>query len=126
DLVSLQDQRLGYRQPEGLGGLKVDDELELGWPLDWQIGWLGSPEDSVFGGASVKILGTGSVGHEPAGPRIEAEHIHSGQSMPGGGINDQRPIADKKVVLLHDEGADMSCSDACKRSFELGRRAHVG
>src|SRR5439155_11120741 len=63
---------------------------------------------------------------EPAGPRIKAEHIHSGQSTLGRGINDQGPVGNKEVVLLHDEGADVSCRHAFKRPLELGGSAYLG
>src|SRR4029453_14527303 len=35
------------RQAEGLGGLQVDDGIELRWLLDGQIGRLGSLENAV-------------------------------------------------------------------------------
>lgn len=38
----------------------------------------------------------------------------------------QRPVGDKEVILLHDEGADVSCRHACKRPLELGRSAYLG
>jgi len=46
-LVRLQQQCLRDRQAQGLGGLHVDDELELGRSFDRQTGWLGALEDFV-------------------------------------------------------------------------------
>ena len=43
----LQQNRLRDGQPEGLGGLEVDDEHVLGRLLDGQVGWLGALEDLV-------------------------------------------------------------------------------
>ena len=67
-LIGSQEQRLWNRQPEGLGGLEVDDQLELRWPFHGQIGWFGTLEDSVhvLGRSPVKIVAIGTVGHEPA------------------------------------------------------------
>jgi hypothetical protein len=36
-LVGAAEDRLRDREPERLGGLQVDDQLELGGWLDWQI-----------------------------------------------------------------------------------------
>jgi hypothetical protein len=41
-VVGSQQQRLRNRQPECLGGLEVDDELEFRGLLDWEVGWLGT------------------------------------------------------------------------------------
>src|SRR5258705_9540514 len=46
-LICPQQDRLRDRQAEGLGGLQVDDQLELCWLLDGQIGGLRTPEDLV-------------------------------------------------------------------------------
>ena len=40
-------ERLRDLQPEGLGGLEVDDQLELCGLLDGQVGGLGAFEDLV-------------------------------------------------------------------------------
>src|SRR3970040_2366706 len=47
DLVGAKQQRLRNGQAQGLGGLEVDDELELGRLLDREIGRLGALEDLV-------------------------------------------------------------------------------
>ena len=85
-------------------------------------------EDSIHvaGCSSVKVLGVGSVEHEPAGSWIEAEHVHRGQSALPGEIHDGQPMVCEKFILLHDEGAHLSGRYACKRRLELGRRAHRG
>jgi len=46
-VVSPQQERLRDCQPERLGRLEVDDQLELGGLLDWEIGWLRALEDFV-------------------------------------------------------------------------------
>jgi len=41
-LIRPPHERLGDRQPERLGGLEIDDQLELGGLLDGEIGGLGA------------------------------------------------------------------------------------
>src|SRR6266478_3596132 len=52
----LQDRRRD-RQAEGLGGLEVDHELELGGLFDWQVCGLGALENPVHveGGARLEL-----------------------------------------------------------------------
>jgi hypothetical protein len=50
DLVRSQEQRLGNREAERLGGLEVDDKLELGGLLHRKIRGLGAFEDFVHEG----------------------------------------------------------------------------
>jgi hypothetical protein len=45
DLVSASEDRLRDRQTECLGGLEIDNQLELGRFLDREIGGLGAFED---------------------------------------------------------------------------------
>jgi len=69
DLIRSQQQRRWNGEAEGFGGLQVDDELELGRLLDWQIGGLGALENSVhkLGGAAVEVPKVRAVGHEVTG-----------------------------------------------------------
>src|SRR6266511_6425441 len=46
-LGRLEQHRLGDAEPDGLGGLQIDDEVELGGPLDRQVGGLPTLEDLV-------------------------------------------------------------------------------
>jgi hypothetical protein len=40
-LVGAQQNRRRDFDADGLGGLQIDDQLELGWPLDRQVGRYG-------------------------------------------------------------------------------------
>src|SRR3981189_1978375 len=55
--VRAQHQRLRDRNAERLGGLQIDDQLELRRLLDGKVGWLRALEDLVHvcGGASDEI-----------------------------------------------------------------------
>jgi hypothetical protein len=46
-LVRLEQERRGYRDPEGLGGLEVDDQLVLHGLLHGQLRGLGALQDLV-------------------------------------------------------------------------------
>src|SRR4029453_460300 len=46
-LVRLDQERRGEHDPEGLGGLEIEDELELHGLLYWQVGRLRTLEDLV-------------------------------------------------------------------------------
>ena len=48
DLVRPQQQRLRDRAPERLGGLEIDDQLELRGLLDWQVRRLGTLRIACF------------------------------------------------------------------------------
>src|SRR5438128_7777104 len=68
DLIRPPQQRLRNRQPERLGGLEVDDQLELGWLLDGEIGGSRALQDlvDIDGTASVEIGRIRGVAHQAA------------------------------------------------------------
>ena len=79
DLGGLEQHVLGDGEPEGLGRLEVDDEVELAGLLDGQVSRLGPAEylHDVAGGVPVQRDKIRSVRHEPAQPdrlRILAHH----------------------------------------------------
>src|SRR5215471_6093870 len=51
-LVRLEEERRGYRQSEVLGGLEVDDQLELRGLLHGEVGGLGPLQDFIDIGGS--------------------------------------------------------------------------
>ena len=53
-LIRSAQQRVRNRQAEGLRRLEVDDQFELRWLLDRQIGWLGALQDLVTNTATVR------------------------------------------------------------------------
>src|SRR5260370_26395474 len=67
-LVGDGEQRWGYSEAKRLRGLEVDRQFELGQPLDWQIAWLGAPEDTtdVESGMTISFRHTIAVAHKAA------------------------------------------------------------
>jgi len=66
--IGAGEDRWRDRQPERLGGLQIDDQLELRRLLDRQIGRLGAVEDlsSVIAEATPRACAAGSITLNPA------------------------------------------------------------
>src|SRR5262245_36341666 len=64
DLIRLQQDGLRDRKPERFSSLQIDDQLELGWPLDGELCRLRAPEDAIdiHGSALESIESAGAVG----------------------------------------------------------------
>src|SRR5262249_51365142 len=69
DLTRPQQERWRDREPQRLGGLRVDHELELGRLLDREIPGLGAREDLVYEDCRppVHVGIVGPKAHEPPG-----------------------------------------------------------
>src|SRR5262245_7068471 len=78
DLIRPRQQRRWDRQAERLGGLEVDDQLELRGLLDGEVAGLRTLEDAVdVGGRAAELVGkVRAIRHQAAGHRVLAEHVH--------------------------------------------------
>src|SRR6266446_4203749 len=67
-LIRPLQERGRDRQVESLGGLEIDDQLELGGPLDGKVGGVCAPQDLVNlgSGAPEEIRKTRPITHEAA------------------------------------------------------------
>jgi hypothetical protein len=67
-LIGQEEQGWGYRDPERLGGLEVEDQLEFYGLFHREIGRLGAFEDFVHVGRCASIQGyiAGAIGDEAA------------------------------------------------------------
>ena len=65
DLVGKRDQRRGKFDAKQLGGLEIDDELEIGGSLNRQIGRFGTFQYLVYvaGSSSIQVRIVWPVGH---------------------------------------------------------------
>src|SRR5207247_9675913 len=81
-LVGNSKHAWGNRQAERLGGLEVDDELELAGLLHWQIRRLGTFQYFVHitGSTPIQVRIVRSVGHLATGRSMLSEPIHSRQT----------------------------------------------
>jgi hypothetical protein len=78
DLIRLRQQRWRNCDAEGLGGLEVDHQLELGRLFDGEVGRLGALEDLVYKSRGRPDAGTRvrPVRHEAPGLHILPGPIH--------------------------------------------------
>src|SRR5437660_11305216 len=83
DLIRPEQERLRNRQPEGLGGFEVDDQLELLRPLDRQLGGLRTVQDLRNEDArpAKGLSETGPVGQQAAGLGELGEERHRRQPL---------------------------------------------
>src|SRR5262249_27391904 len=115
DLIRPPQQRLRNREPEGLRGREVDDQLELGGLLDRQVGGLGALEDLVHvgRGTSLHLGSIYTIGHEATWLDKHPELIDCGHPMRCRKIDDFLSMHEHEgwrrhhytlvVILLHAE-----------------------
>jgi hypothetical protein len=60
-VVGTRKKRGRYGQTERLGGLHIDDQLEMRWLLDRQVGWLGAFQDTASSSVASEAIGTGDL-----------------------------------------------------------------
>src|SRR5262249_60805896 len=78
DLIRPQQRRRWDAEAQRLGGLEVDDELELRGLLDGKVGRLGAPEDTVDEGGdlSIQLCEHRPIRHESSRPRHVSPFVH--------------------------------------------------
>src|SRR5262249_19142209 len=67
-LVGAGEQRLRQGEARRLCGREINDEIEFGRLLDWQVAWLGATQNliDVVAGAPEQVRHVGSIGHQTA------------------------------------------------------------
>src|SRR5262249_32874999 len=120
-------ERFGDRKTEGLGGRKIDDKLESGRMLDWNIAGLCTPQNLVdqLGRAPEQIREVWAVGHETARLNKRAGIENHRQSRAERkrddtstvGVN-ERIAHDVKCVRLSLERLERGCNILGSPDFE--------
>src|SRR5574342_594443 len=116
-LVRALQQRLRDFQTERLRGLEVDDQLELGGLLDWQLARLRAPEDLVHidGAAPVEIVPIRGIAHQAASLHVIPRLERRGQPVHDGEFSD---------ALSFGQGeGEASTRTACARSRAMAEKA---
>src|SRR3990170_1928946 len=123
-LIRPNQQRLGDRQPEGLGGLEVEHQLELGGLLDGEVAGLRALEDlvDVASGAAEQVGHAGPVGHKPPGVHSLSRCVAGREPVLGRQCWDLRSHSRKRQGVGDDnERLGALPRDSGERAFNLPR-----
>src|SRR5882724_5141305 len=104
-LIRPRQQRRRDRQAEGLGGLEVDDQLELRRLLDGQIARLGALENLVHvgRGAPKQISKVRSIGHKAPGIDILPPWKHRWQPGLGRQVHEASSLTEEHGAYQHSQ-----------------------
>src|SRR5437867_5093974 len=126
-LVCAQQQRLRDREPERLGGLEVDHELELGRLFHRKLAGLRALEDLVDEACEpeIKVGIVHRVGYQSTGLDELAGRIGSRQPIAGHQVDDRLLMHLCKTVCPDDERVDTlsDCQFECAAQVALA--SHV-
>src|SRR5262249_14508085 len=122
-LIRPQQQRRRDRQPQCLGGLEVDHEVELCRLLDGEVSRLRTFQDSIHVVRSAPIYGgkVCPVGEESSGLSKVLVQRDNGQQVLRRQIEDLNSVLRERYILEDDEsfGATSGCSLKCAQEIAL-------
>src|SRR5262249_23556388 len=124
-LIRPRQQRRRDGQAEGLGGLEVDDQLELGGLLDGEVGGLGTLEDLVDKrcGAAIQTGCTVPVGHEAPSVWKQGIKLSGWGQLPLQGKPTDLTRRDRYVVRAVEQQAICAGLELRERLRDTGRVA---
>src|SRR6516164_11402809 len=104
-LVGERNQLVGNLDAERLGGLEVNDQLELDWRLHRQIAWCFAAQDAieVRRRATPQICYVAAIGDQAAADGEKGERIDRGHTVARRRRDDGRTIAGCEYVCVHDQ-----------------------
>src|SRR5262249_57737378 len=108
-------------QPERLGGLEVDDQLERGRLLDWQIGGLGALEDfvDIDGGASGLLEEVRYIGHQATLTNVVLVLEHRGEPETNRRVQDPPAVKEEERIIQREERIGTLSHQGGQGSLEL-------
>src|SRR5262245_27767602 len=120
-LVGPLKERRRHRQAEGLGGLQVDDQLELGRLFDGKVSGVGTSQNLVRlnGTAAEEIREIGPIGHEAACLGSLPECEYCGQPTREREIDDALMLTIEHWARQDDERAGMISRHRGECSLEV-------
>ena len=104
-IICNREQRVWHGETERLGGLEIDDALELGRLLHRQVGWIGAAQDTVDirSRAIIEISGINSVRQQTALKDEIAQSINRRQAMASRQRDDQLTMKSGRAARNEDE-----------------------
>src|SRR5262245_5028849 len=104
-LISLCDELRRHFEPERLGGLEVDHQLELRGLLDGQVGGLGALQDLVhIGGSAPKhISKVRSIGHKAPGIDKLPPKVHGRQPVLCRQVHEASSLIEEHAAWQHSQ-----------------------
>ena len=117
----------GTVEAEHPGGLRIDDEFELGRLHDRQVRWLRALEDTtgVDADLTIRIRTVGSVTHQPADVRIVAVRECRDACVARRQIDQLHTTAGEEGVPADEERVGPRAHKSCKRRIDLATGAGV-
>ena len=108
-LVGAREDRLRHGEAERLRGLEVDDQLEFGRLLDWQVGRVGTFEDvpDVSADLAIDSGKASSIGDQSTGSGEFAESVDRRNGMARRQRYELLALAVEERIGLDDEGAGL-------------------
>src|SRR6266568_5872315 len=108
DLVRPLQQGLRDRQAEGLGGLEVDDQLNLRRLLHGDVGGLGALEDLVHDARRTPVHGDEAalIGHEAPSLREQSVPVYRREVALCREIDEPRSLKNKDPIRQYEEPTD--------------------
>src|SRR5947209_1576274 len=105
DLIRPQQHRLGDREAEGLRGLQVHDQLELGGLLDGQVAGLCTLEDLIHvgSGTPIQIGKVRSIGHKAPGIDKLPPWVHCRQPVLCRQVHEASSLTEEHGAYQHSQ-----------------------
>ena len=119
--VGAAKQRKRYGKAEGFGSFQIDDQLDLGGLLNWEIGRLFPLENSagVSSDQAVRLREIGSVAHETASDWKLAERIYGWNCVLGRQLDELITLGQKELFAAYNKCAYPLRDEALESRFDL-------
>src|SRR5262249_3272856 len=126
-LVRQEQECRGERDPEGLGGLEVEDQLELRGLLHGQINGRSAFEDFVHvrGSTSMESLEARPIEHEATVLHVLTEFRHDWEPALGRQLENPGAVGVNEKIPPHDEYANTRAGGGGEGGLQLLGTAHL-
>src|SRR5205809_822163 len=124
DLIRPPQQRLRDRQAKRFGRLEVDDQLEVRWLLDGEVGGLRALQNSVHkqSGPPPELRFVRPIAHESSGLVGPVEHARD--SVLGDEVNYLRSVLNRQAIHDEEERVGTLSSHRGEGPLEVPRASH--